>query len=158
MTLKPLFLHYSPDDSLSSYFPRSLLVDCCLALYPFRTDALILCCKQKGVAALPPCQLGNMWSVDGHSSDCSRLLILTRPSRVAIRSQFAPQCHFFFFLLYLLQSIECTISLIQAGIDTDCIPSYIRSNLPYNSLHVLSVPPMITHCHHFSHLALQIHC
>ena len=148
MTLKPLFLHYSPDDSLSSYFLRPRLVDCCLALYPFRTDALFLMLQvQKGVAALPPCQLGNMRSVDGHSSDCSRWLILTRPSRVTIRSQFAPSA-ISLFLLYLRQSIECSISLIQTGIDTNCIPSYIRSTLP----------SMITHCHHFSHLALRIHC
>lgn len=56
MTLKPLSsITLQVSDSI---FLRSLLVDCCLALNHFGTDALIL--RYKGVAVLPPCQLGNM--------------------------------------------------------------------------------------------------
>ena len=65
MTLVFLF----PPAILSGLLPRAL---------PFWDGCLALMLQvQKGVAALPLCQLGNMWSVDGHSSHCWTLLILT---------------------------------------------------------------------------------
>ena len=143
-----LVCYFSPVP-LSGLLPRAL---------PFWDGCLVLMLqKQKGVAALPRCHLGNMWSVGGHSSEYWRWLILTWPSSIAISSQFAPVA-ISLFILYLRQSIECTVSLIQTGIDTDCIPSYVRSSLPSNSLHVLSIPSMIIHCHHSSDLTLRIHC
>ena len=89
---------------------------------------------QKGVAALPPCQLGNIWSVGGHSSDCWILLILTWSSSIAISSQFAP-------IAIPLPSLpDCTVSPTQTGIDINCISSYIRSSLPSNCLRAIDTP------------------
>ena len=98
MTLKPLFFGHSPGDSCCFISPRSLLVGCCLALDPFGTGALFFMLQvSKGVAILPPCQLGNMRS-DGHLLMRAEYCSYGHGHEVyLISSQFSPFQFFFSF-------------------------------------------------------------